>query len=200
MEKQRASKHRWHRQFWENVDGTDSLWSTNCPTEDRLTFELQIEGRVRSAIPDDLNRLRAAHRRCNWTDRPENALCDLHDALIEVLQNAESLDARDVLKRLHPWWLCVSPTGKRTPAPLVVLPFPEQDLEDFVRELKHQAFITVWRFRGKHHRFLRSLPRHVEAELHSELLEVALREVLDAVRSTLEPDGCTTDQGAQPCQ
>lgn len=181
MAKPRASKHWRHRQFWENVDGTDSPWTTNCPTEDRLTFELRIEGMVRSSIPEDLDRLRAAYRRCNWKDRPRNALCDLHEALVEVLQNAESLGARDVLKRLHPWWLCLSPTGERTPTPPVVLPFPEQDLEDFVRELKHQAFITVWRFRNKHHRFLQSLPRHVESELQHELLEVALREVLDTL-------------------
>lgn len=185
---QRASKHWWNRQFWENVEGTDSPWTTCCPTEDRLTFELKVEAMVRASIPEDLDRLRAAYQRCNWTDRPKHAICDVYDALVGALYCGESLEANDVLGQLHDFGTVNSETGETFPPPPVILPFPDLHLEDFVRELKYYAFLTVWQFRFKHHHFLKALPRLVESELFLELLEIALREVLDRVRSTPDPD------------
>lgn len=38
---QLESKYWWDVNFWERVEGTDSRWTTRCPFEDRLVFDLE---------------------------------------------------------------------------------------------------------------------------------------------------------------
>lgn len=167
--------------FWDRVEGTDSRWTTRCPFEDRLVFELEVEAMVRSCIPKQLRDLRQAYNRCNWSVRPANAVCDLEDAVLTASYCEDDLEARDVLGQMKD--VDHERDGVLIPAPRVNLSFPESDLDTFLQSLKYHAILTAWRFVNQWATFIHELPLAVAAALREQLFEIAVVLLMERLKS-----------------
>lgn len=178
---QLQSKYWWDVNFWERVEGTDSRWTAQCPFEDRLVFELEVEAMVRSCIPKQLHDLRQAYARCNWSDRPAYAICDLEDAVLAASYCEDHLETRDVLGQLKD--VDHERDGVLIPAPQVKLSFPESDLATFLQGLKYHAVLTAWRFVNQWATFLHELPLVVAASLREQLFEIAVVMLMEKLKS-----------------
>lgn len=168
-----AYKHDWEGTFWDRVEGTKSKWTTECPFEDREVFELEIEALIEASLPQDLDELRRAYARCNWSERPMNAICDLENAILTGSYMDENLGNREILQQLKGIQLVSRP---------VQLPFPEEYLASFLQSLKYHAFLTLWTFIKERNTLLRELPPHLVSALHCELFQLAVRALMQALR------------------
>lgn len=176
--------------FWGQIEhGNESPRTTDCPTEDKATFERQVERMVRASVPEPLDRLAALSGDCTWEwtapavgDQKGGTVC-LKTAIRVASYAGEQLDVRDVLAQL-PGQVYRSTRARDgvvvAPRPDVDLPFPTDHLRRFLDELKDLARTTCGRFASRQNGFLDSLPPRVKDALDEELFELAVRVILDA--------------------
>jgi hypothetical protein len=164
--------------FWDGAEGArrKSKWTTNCPYESRKVFERKLTELVGAAIPENLEYLRQQYSLFNWSERPKDAVNDLHSAVIFGCFE-EDPDNDEVITQLY---CCVNKA-------LCEQSFSVDRVDKlicFVRELKYQALLTIFRFQQAQHNFLRSLPSRVTSSLNYVLFDIALSLLMDLLRLT----------------
>lgn len=97
-----SSYRKWQSDFWSDFPGDESLrrWASTYNDQDRRVFELEVEAMVADLVPDDLGRLRQSYDRCDWSTKPRNAVCDLHEALLTAGYLKDILESSDVVSQL----------------------------------------------------------------------------------------------------
>jgi hypothetical protein len=182
----------WDEKFWDYSDflseATSQQWVVEHNDEDRRVFELEVESMLRALIPDDLSRLEQSYHRIDWSFKPKDAPCDIHEALIVQSYLADNLDESDVLNQLRDVdWVSGSTApdsvklafASPTPNP----PFPQDHLALFINDLKGVVFRMIWNFTREYPNFIRILPTDASILLNEVLFEVGLAILMDKLRS-----------------
>lgn len=165
-------------EFWDELDRAEEVWASKLDKDGRCAFEAAVESMIRASVhPGDRNELHRAWDKCRVGGVSPRNDGTLRWNLRCTLDNPYA-PTRGGVEEILGFLKGSNEEGGSDPAPAPDWAAVEAGARAFVDRLKYAALATMWQFARCCSAYLEALPAAVREQLHNDLYDLVLLELL----------------------